>query len=373
MKQFIFTTIFILTLALNASGATPTTTPTTAPTESAADIYIKAATLIKIYSPAETGDIYPDYPPYNKQWREIAAAAWNANGPMRDLAHQARSFDHVKWPRDYYLNPLRSIGNELGDAALYLDLNNQDGLAIEEIRDLLHITDLLDQPGKHLDHIFLEHILVAAGLREVAAHRTLVISSGVVLTNDPSDTRDLQVKTARELLTQLLNQPQPTDQLSFLIKNPKDSSSTDEEYQNAFHWLNQITTEGNFAALSLACHLFKFDRQRWPNSQDELIPAYLPGKFIDPWGDGNQTLEYILIKAGLPDGSDRPMVYSRQLSADGLFYRTDAPQFSISAGYGSDLTLDQQKQGGQFRDIARWSPPDKSSGPTTRPLPANTP
>jgi hypothetical protein len=110
--------------------------------------------------------------------------------------------------------------------------------------------------------------------------------------------------------------------------------------------------------MSLACHLFRFETGRWPRSLDEMSPAYLPRVPIDPWGDGKQTFGYALIKAGLPDGGDRPLVYSRCMSTDGLHYRTDAPQYGFYGGVRvQSPTGPRFLLTGQFRDVARWSRP----------------
>jgi hypothetical protein len=76
----------------------------------------------------------------------------------------------------------------------------------------------------------------------------------------------------------------------------------------------------------------------------------------DRWGDGTQPLGYVLVRGGLPDGGDRPLVYSRCRSKDGLMYRTDAPQYGFYTLDGSDRPSSEQKQAGQFRDVARWVP-----------------
>ncbi len=133
---------------------------------------------------------------------------------------------------------------------------------------------------------------------------------------------------------------------------------------------NRSNAERTMAAMSLACHLFCADRDRWPTSLDELLATYLPEAPPDPWGDGIQTFAYVLIKGGLPDGSDRPLVYCRCWSPDGLFFRIDAPQYGRYSQDGSTKPSIDMKHGGQFRDVAQWVPaPGHREGPTTRPLP----
>jgi hypothetical protein len=70
--------------------------------------------------------------------------------------------------------------------------------------------------------------------------------------------------------------------------------------------LKRVDAEQTMAAMSLACHLFMFKNQRWPDSLDELVPAYLPHATLDPWGKSTQTFGYLLARGALPDGSDRP-------------------------------------------------------------------
>jgi hypothetical protein len=120
--------------------------------------------------------------------------------------------------------------------------------------------------------------------------------------------------------------------------------------------------------MSLACHLYRFDNGAWPRTLADLH-SYLPRMPIDPWGDGKQTLGYALIKGGLPDGADRPLVYSRCWLNDGLFFRIDGPEYSFYSYDGSDLPAREQKRGGQFRDVASWVPPAGSHPfPATQPL-----
>ena len=82
------------------------------------------------------------------------------------------------------------------------------------------------------------------------------------------------------------------------------------------------------------------------------------------------TAKNFNIKSGLPDGNDRPLAYDRCRSKDGLLYRIDEPQYGFYQSDGSHLPPNQRKQGGQFRDIARWQPqPLPPNQPTLKPLP----
>ncbi len=115
--------------------------------------------------------------------------------------------------------------------------------------------------------------------------------------------------------------------------------------------------------MSLACQLCRFEKSHWPASLDE-VTAYLPGPPADAWG----ALGYALIKGGLPDGSDRPLVYSHIRSKNGIFYRIDEPQYGFYVDDGTTQPASLRKEGGQFRDVSLWAPAKNKSGPTTRPL-----
>ena len=141
---------------------------------------------------------------------------------------------------------------------------------------------------------------------------------------------------SRELIGELLQEADAKAAVNEVLQaegsvvNPITKSSIDR----CIETYNRINAERGLAAMSLACHLYRFDNGDWPKSLDDLR-TYMPGMPIDPWGDGTQTLGYVLIKRGLPDGSDRPLVYSRAAMKDGLFYRNDWPNYSWYFGDGS--------------------------------------
>jgi hypothetical protein len=216
----------------------------------------------------------------------------------------------------------------------------------------------------------LIRLLVAGGIDALIANRLLIIDSKVRLTTDAGDTNDLQVSVARKLIDELLDQQTPKEQFAQVglsaNGSPLMSASSSKSWMET---MARENAERSFAAMSLACHIFQFENHRWPEHLDELVPNYLPHVSVDPWGNGEQILGYALIKGGLPDGSDRPLVYSRCQSQDGLFYRTDEPEYGFYNRDGSKLPAPQRKHGGQFRDVAEWAPGgivDAIS--TTRPL-----
>jgi hypothetical protein len=214
-------------------------------------------------------------------------------------------------------------------------------------------------------------MLVGIGVKALALYDLDMISSGVVLTGDAKNTRDLQVADARDLINQLLNEPDVTEEFRSAFDAAYATRPQKEipNRERATGTIQRAAADKTLAAMSLACHIFKFETGRWPGSLDELIPDYLPHAVIDPWGDGKQTYGYVLVKGGLPDGSDRPLVYDRYNSSDGLHYLTNHIEFGFYVTDGSNRSSQQQKHYGQFRDVTRWEPVKDISGPTALPIP----
>jgi len=116
-------------------------------------------------------------------------------------------------------------------------------------------------------------------------------------------------------------------------------------------------------ATALACRLFAFENSRWPVSIDELR-AYLPKAPADAWG----PIGYVLVRHGLPNGGDRPLVYSR-MNAEGnakLAYPLAEPNY----GFYTDLGGGRGKMHpGQFRDVTWWTPTEATKkGPVVQVL-----
>ena len=218
------------------------------------------------------------------------------------------------------------------------------------------MTELLRQEMRPGDYI---RPLVAAGIDAASTSALMVIASNVKLTTTASDNRDLQVSDVRHLISELLRQADPQQEI-------KQMALTGEN--RVEETLNRCNAERTFAAISLACHIFQFDNGRWPASLNDLVPKYLGVVPVDPWGNGEETFGYKVIKGVLPDGRDRPLIFDRCESRDGLFYRADEPLYSfyIPAGRTRPYGF-RAKTGGQFRDVAGWAPKHIGT-PTTRPI-----
>jgi hypothetical protein len=343
-----------------------------APVDDALALYLHAAAVVKPVGPSNSDYEVPDHPPYGDLWTRLARESWEANGPARDLARQARTRDATRWPTGNdkaVIDKLRKLSCELADDAVYAQTQGDHAAAVELARDGLHLAEALERgPSKSVIHM-----LVGTGISAQSMQRLMVITADIALTRDGKDPKALDVAVARELITHLLDQRDPTKQLVEVL-GPKGSPAWSDpkvSVNSIIETLNRANAERTFAAMSLASHLFRFDTGRWPREVGELTPKYLPRVPVDPWGDGKQTFGYALIKAGLPDGGDRPLVYSRCGSNDGLQYRVDEPQYGFyNAARVRTGTRERFLQAGQFRDIARWSKPQAAGGyvPELKPL-----
>jgi hypothetical protein len=343
-----------------------------APVDDALALFLHAAAVVKPVGPSNSNEAVPDHPPYGEVWTRLARESWEANAPARELARQARTRAATHWPAGsdaVLIDKLRRLSCELADNAVYAQTQGDHAAAVELARDGLHLAEALERgPSKSVMHLF-----VATGMTAQAIERLMVITSDVALTRDGKDPKALDVAIARELIDHLLDQRKPTEQLVELL-GPKGSpgwSDPKVSVNSIIETLNRGNAERTFAAMSLASHLFRFDNGRWPRDLGELTPKYLPRVPVDPWGDGKQTFGYALIKGGLPDGGDRPVVYSRCGSNDGLQYRTDDPQY----GFYNPVRVRTEAgerfvRAGQFRDVARWSKPQGAGGfaPELKPL-----
>lgn len=345
--------------------------PATQPAQDAWPLYSQAIQRIaqgdraRIWSPAASPLAFADYPPFSAEWTRLETASYAFNAPARALVREARSRTVANWPVLHlqggkldmsYLNGCRNLANELSDAAMFQHLHGDDAEAIETIRDVMHLADLLDGPSNSS----LIQPLVALGVRMVAVNRLEVITTQVALASDRGDAKKLQISTAKALIRQLYDDKNPQTRYADVIG--REAGTAEAKTIDKDRFLTQVRRgqmEYNLAAMSLACHLFQFEKHRWPASIDELS-TYLPAAPKDAWG----PMGYVVVKRQ-PGNNDRPLVYSHANSQDGLFYPTSEPQYSWDPGFRSGAI---RKQGGQFRDVTLWAPAHPNPAPTTQPL-----
>lgn len=354
-----------------ADEPTPETAPASQPGDDAWPLYRQAIARVeegyakKIMCPAASPLAFGGYPPYPTEWHRLEDASYAFNAPARALAHEARSINASHWPVVRraggeillpYLNGCRALASEVGDAALEEHARHEDAAAVERVRDLLHLADLMDKPAE-----FMIQSLVATGVRMVATDRLEVVIATVALSADPAEANKLQVGAARELIRELFNTKDPAAAYAGVLQRAAaDKKFTPQQRDRFLVQIHRGQMELNLAAMSLACHLFRFDHQRWPDTIQE-VAAYLPAAPVDAWG----PMGYVLVKPSRPGERERPLVYSRCNSQDGLFYPTDGPQHSWYPGFGTGRA---RKYGGQFRDVTQWAPPRPNPGPATQPV-----
>ena len=366
----------LVAFAMVASSHAASAVPVALEDEAAADNpYLQAAAAVRADSPAATSMEYPPAPPFGAEWDRVAKESWEKNAAVFPLVRKARTDGKVKWPHGDdlvpRLNACRNLANVVGDAALYQHFQGNDREAIELVRDLFGLSDSL---RTDLGSDDLVRMLVGIGIDALDTYRLMIITSNVRLSDDPADAKALQMREAKQLMAKLLDGKLSSAAMlkKMLADHPKAIDAIQPpDAARALEQANRCDAERAFAAMSLACHVYRHESGRWPRTIEELVtklPAHVP---IDPWGDGKQTFGYALVPGGQADVPERPLVYSRCESRDGLFYRVDAPQYCFYGDDGTDRPPAQRKHGGQFRDVARWhvkTGPEGLVGPTTQPL-----
>ena len=367
----------LIAVMLTGEAAVAARPATAAPaTRPGFDLYLSAAEAIETDSPAMSTLDYPDHPPFGKAWTELAEASWARNGRTRALARVARAVETVDWSTangKQYLRGTRRVAQVLTDAALYRHVRGDDAAAMELIRDALHLARLLRQePAAPAGGA---RLLVGAGIERLTYQRLLVITSSASLAADAGRAGAVPVSNAKALVGDLLAPRPAAAEVLPAMFGPEDTSPEfrAQSIESAARTLNRAAAERLMVAVALSAHVFRFEKGRWPLALAEMVPADLPRAPLDPFGDGTQPIGYALIPAGLPDGSARPLVYTRDNSPDGLRYRTDGPQYSSYEDDGSTNPSSKQLKTGQFRDIAVWTPvnpPPANLTPRVKPLPA---
>jgi hypothetical protein len=116
-------------------------------------------------------------------------------------------------------------------------------------------------------------------------------------------------------------------------------------------------TDRRMSAVSLAVQLYRADHGQWPPTPDALVPKYLPAVPVDPMAADGRPLGYRIIKGGLPDGGDRPLVFS---------VGTDGVDDSAKGGIPAGPTYGWYRGRDEWRDLTRWTPPPSATQPVVR-------
>jgi hypothetical protein len=137
--------------------------------------------------------------------------------------------------------------------------------------------------------------------------------------------------------------------------------AADMSYDRYFETTFRVIGERSMAAVALAANLFRADHHRWPNTLDELVPAYLPSVPRDPFAEG-EPIGYTILRSALPDGGDRPLVFERNGDRDVGPYAEPSYSWESnrwpSAPRGTEIR--------QYRDLERFTPPQPATAPSTQ-------
>lgn len=351
-------------------------TPIAVVSSSAAAAYRGAGKLLVVESPGRSFDEYPEYPPFPPVWHERSRRAWEKNAPARAMVREARKFGElvVEGDEREFLKVAWAVAAELADAAMWSHVNGDNREAVELLGELRHLTTLL---RKSAEKGTFMRATVAANIDSMALRKLMAIAPGLEFGEVGSE-RVLGVEDGRELIAMLLDGPSvdglvATAREEMIEKNMMMGTDLEVNLEVVERTHRRVYGESVMAAMSVGAQMYRCEHRSWPNEAGELVPKYLAEIPLDPWGDGKERFGYVLVRGGLPgspDGGDRPMVYSREESQDGLFYVVNGPKYGFYFLQRSNGLGAEQKRGGQFRDLARWVPRgDVPAGvPTTRAL-----
>jgi len=111
-------------------------------------------------------------------------------------------------------------------------------------------------------------------------------------------------------------------------------------------------------AIDLALQLYRADHQHWPQSLDELVPAYVPRLPLDPYHDDARPIGYIIIKN--PGQPDRPLLYFDAGRTEDVQI-SDEPMYGWQAEQRSPFKVTSPDIR-QYRDVSRFYPSATTQG-----------
>jgi hypothetical protein len=162
------------------------------------------------------------------QWMRIADAALAVDGESLRLARKARAYKNGDWGQspDFahldplsaapFFNPMRSLAQMLGDAALAAHFHGDDAEAIERFLDLLHAAEVFDQTPPNVIDWLVSGAMSGDGISKIeeAAPR-------------------IQVSNIKPTLSAPNQRPASRDQLLTLIRQLADESEQRQAAQRA--------------------------------------------------------------------------------------------------------------------------------------------
>ena len=337
-------------------AASPTSAPATRPI-AAVDVYVAAAKLCTVDGPSNSAAYIGPYPSsYPPEWFALAEKAYHANTAARAMVRGVTPPPLGRWADTSAadirpLNSARHIASDIGDASTYAFLQRRTGEAFDFLNDLATLSHLLrSQPA---DEGSLNRLLVGLGIDALRSERLVEFSPQLKVAAAGPEGIPRERVTA--LIADLLQQPLAEAEVEAIRRRRPDSElEKGRARAAAIEGIRRVNGEKTMAAMSLACQLYYADQGTWPEEATDLVPGYLPNLPIDPWGDGKQTFGYQLVPKGRPDGIDRPLVFCRCQSKDGLTFTAKRPLYDYYSGDGSNEPGMGRRELGQFRDVSFW-------------------
>jgi hypothetical protein len=378
--------------------------------ENAWFILCEAADVVQrsgVDSPANSNLDFPNYPPYPREWMELADASEKAHAKAFELARKARQFTGVQIPR---LSDRRYgamyIAAILYDGAIYAHFRSDDDEALERLLDLWHLSRTIRQdewtlgqlfafsidermcraaliigPGLRLDsnstrqrlrqlidQLLEEQIAVQSLQRSMRAER-LVVGEGQQRAKETWLIRPLAARSQLrmhadfDLIIEATSAATAPEMRAILARSTsgipmfRPRSVRDESLRYS-RWVHdrhvyfgefldrhfRIIASRRTTATALACQLYRADHGDWPQRLQQLVPDYLPAVPADPFYADGRALGYTILKGGLPDGGDRPLIH---------FDGESDPYPAVRSEPQYELTRDSR----QYRDLTRFVPP----------------
>lgn len=115
----------------------------------------------------------------------------------------------------------------------------------------------------------------------------------------------------------------------------------------------RVIGDRRMAAVSLAVRLYRVDTGNRPATLDVLVPKYLPALPADPFRNDGRAVGYRIVRGGLPDGGDRPMLFVEE-GPELARTLLREPMYSYARDPGPPPL---QQAFRQYRDLSRFVPP----------------